>query len=390
MFSKKNNEKLKVIFAGGGTGGHIFPISAIAREIKNKNDKNLDIELIFIGPKNEISEELFLNEDVKIKNIITGKIRRYTGFSAIFQNFIDIFFKIPVSIIQSFFYIFFVSPDILISKGGYGAFAPLLCSSILQVPIFLHESDVSPGLVSKIFSRFALEIFVSFPETEKFPVEKMILTGNPIRNFLLEKPNDNEIKNNLNLTKKKPLVFIIGGSQGSEQINSLALSVLSQLLPKFQIIHQCGVKNYDEIKIQSDFLIPKEWKEDYRLFGFLNEQQLRSAYHASDLVISRSGSGSIFEIAALGKPSILIPITNSAQNHQIKNAYSYSKFKTGLVFEEKNITTPHLFSQKLITLIENEKTMKRMEERALYFSKPRSAEIIAEYIIEFLLQYLQE
>ncbi len=390
MSIDKNNEKLRIIFAGGGTGGHVFPISAIAREIKNKNYENLNIELIFIGPKNDISKELFLNEDIKIKNIMTGKIRRYTDFLSLFQNFIDVFLKIPIGVIQSFFYIFILSPDIIISKGGYGSFAPTLCSVILQVPIFLHESDASPGAVNKFFSRFALEIFTSFPETENLPKEKIILTGNPIRNFLLKKPTEIEIKNSLGVTKSKPLILIIGGSQGSEKINGLTLSVLPQLLPKFQIIHQCGPKNYEEIKIQSDFLVPKEWKDNYKLFHFLSEEQLRIAYYLSDLVISRSGSGSIFEIAAFGKPSILIPITKSAQNHQIKNAYSYTEFGTGLVFEEKNIATPHLFSQKVINLIENEKTMKRMQEKALSFSRPRSAEIIAGYIIEFLSQYLEE
>ncbi len=385
-----NNQKaskVKILFAGGGTGGHVFPILAIAKEIKKQNSTDLKIKLNFIGPRDEISDELFEKEGIEVKKITTGKIRRYSSISSFFQNTVDLIFKIPIGIIQSFFYIFFLSPDLLVSKGGYGAFPSTIVAKILQVPIFLHESDISPGIVNKISARFALEVFVSFPKTENFAPEKMILTGNPIRESLLKIPTEDEIKKNLNLTKNKPVILIMGGSQGSRRVNDLALNALPQLLPKFTIIHQCGTNNEKEIKMQTNFLIPKNLKNNYFLFPFLTENQLRSAYHASDLIITRAGSGSIFEIAAISKPSVLIPITESAQNHQIKNAYSYCDFGAGMVIEEKNIT-PHLFNEKITNLLKNEKTMKRMKRKASLFSRPRAAKIISEYILEFLKQYL--
>ncbi len=388
MNNQKNPLKLKILFTGGGTGGHVFPILAIAEEIKKKNPEGAEIKLYFVGPKDEISDNLFKKEGIEVKKIITGKIRRYSSFSSIFQNLIDLFFKIPFGIIQSFFYIFFLSPDLLISKGGFGAFPGTIAAKVLQVPIFLHESDAVSGIVNKISARFALEIFVSFPKTENLPIEKMILVGNPIRKSLINIPSKNEIEKEINLIKDKPVIFVIGGSQGSERVNDLTLNVLPQLLPNYTVIHQCGINNEKEIIMQTDFLIPKELKKNYFLFSFLTKEQLRAAYHVSDIVISRAGSGSIFEIAAVSKPSILIPITEAAQNHQIKNAYSYCNFGAGMVVEEKNIT-PHLFAEKIINLINNENTLKRMKRKANYFSRPRSAEIISEYALEFLKQYLK-
>jgi UDP-N-acetylglucosamine--N-acetylmuramyl-(pentapeptide) pyrophosphoryl-undecaprenol N-acetylglucosamine transferase len=385
--SYKALPEMKILFTGGGTGGHVFPILAIAREIKKKKLPSA-VNLYFAGPCNELFDELFKKEGIEIKRIITGKIRRYSSISAFFQNVIDLFFKIPLGTIQAFFYIFFLSPDLLICKGGYGSFPVTVAAKILQVPIFLHESDITPGLVNKIFSRFALEIFVSFPKTDYFPPKKIILVGNPIRKSLLKIPSEKEIEEKINLIKKKPVILIIGGSQGSERINNLILGILPQLLSEFQVIHQCGSLNIKEVTLQTDFLIPKELKNNYYLFHFLMEEQLKCAYHLSDIVITRAGSSDIFEIAALGKPSVLIPIPESAQNHQVKNAYSYSDFGAGLVIEEKNIT-PHLFIEKITSLINNKPTMERMKRKAINFSRPRSAEIIAEYSFEFLKQYLE-
>jgi len=232
-------------------------------------------------------------------------------------------------------------------------------------------------------SNYALEIFTSFPKTEYFPPGKLIFTGNPVRKELLILPTDKEITETLKIKTNKPVLFIIGGSQGSERINDLVLEIIPQLLSKFEVIHQCGSNNFEDLKIQSNFFIPKEYEKSYHLFGFMNQTELKCAYIKADLVVSRAGSGSIFEIALFGKPSILVPLPESAQNHQLKNAYLYSDFGATIVMEEHNLT-PHLFLQKLNGLINSPETLKSMIQRAKEFSKPRSAEIIAEYIIEFL------
>ncbi|MGB3988265.1 MAG: UDP-N-acetylglucosamine--N-acetylmuramyl-(pentapeptide) pyrophosphoryl-undecaprenol N-acetylglucosamine transferase [Minisyncoccales bacterium] len=370
---------MKILFTGGGTGGHTFPIIAVARELK-KIDPSLD--LYFIGPKKEVVPSDLEKEGIKVKKVLSGKIRRYKGFSSKISNFIDLFIKTPLGLIQSFFYIFFLSPDLVFSKGGYGAVPPTLAARILQVPIFLHESDIAPGVANQFLSRFALEVFTSFPKTEFFPPKKLILIGNPVRNELFL-PLSKDEENCFDLKTEKPVLLILGGSQGSERINDLTLEILPGLLSNFEVIHQCGSLNYDNLLIESDFLIPEDLKDSYHLLPFLNEKELRCAYSISDIIVSRAGSGSIFEIAIAAKPSILIPLSESAQNHQSKNAHSYSDLGCALVIEEDNLT-PHFFLQKVVALMKSPSARRNMINQASKFSKPRSAKIIAEYIVEFL------
>jgi len=374
-------KKVKILFTGGGTGGHLFPLIAIMKELRNKSPFTLD--MYFIGPPDHFSNELLEKENVTIKRIKTGKIRRETNLVGKIQNFVDIFINIPIGLIQSFYYIFIISPDLVFSKGGHGSIPITIVSRLLQIPIFIHESDIIPGIANQKMNKYALEIFTSFPKTEYFPPEKLIFTGNPVRKELLIPPTNKEIDETLKIETNKPVLFIIGGSQGSERINDLILEIISQLLLKFEVIHQCGINNFEDFKIQSKFFIPKEYEKSYHLFGFMNQTELKCAYTKADIVVSRAGSGSIFEIALFGKPSILIPLPESAQNHQLKNAYYYSDFGATIVMEEHNLT-PHLFLQKLSGLINSHQTLKSMSQRAIEFSKPRSAEIIAEYIIEFL------
>ena len=373
---------MKILFAGGGTGGHIFPIIAIARELRKINPQT---KLYFVGPVNETYYNLLQKEEITIKKIYSGKIRRYKEPKAIIENIIDATIKIPLGIIQSFIYMFFLCPDVVFSKGGYGSVPTTIAAKLLNIPIFLHESDITPGKANKFISKFALEIFTSFPNTEFFTKEKMILVGNPIRiNENINLTNE-EIKKELNIKTNKPIIFVMGGSQGSERINNLILQILPQLLKLFEVIHQCGANNYNNISIESEFLISNDLKESYHLTPFLNERNLNNAINISNIIISRAGAGSIFEIANAGKASILIPLPESAQNHQIKNAYAYADFGASLVITEENLT-PNFFLHKILGIIKSPAIQKNMENKAKRFSKPKSAKIIASYIFEFLNQ----
>ncbi len=373
---------MKILFAGGGTGGHIFPIVAIAREIKKINPQ---AKLYFVGPVNNTYYDMLQKEEIVIKKIYSGKIRRYNDLRAIIENIIDITIKIPLGIIQSFLYMFFLCPDVIFSKGGYGSVPTTISGKVLNIPIFLHESDIAPGEANKFISKFALEIFTSFPNTEFFTKEKMILVGNPIRiNENINLTNE-EIKKELNIKTNKPIIFVMGGSQGSERVNDFVLQILPQLLKSFEIIHQCGFNSYKNISVEAEFLIPDELEESYHLIPFLNERELNNAINASNIIISRAGAGSIFEIANAGKASILIPLPESAQNHQTKNAYAYADFGASLVITEENLT-PNFFLHRILGIIKSEAMQKNMEDKAKRFSKPKSAKIIASYIYEFLNQ----
>jgi UDP-N-acetylglucosamine--N-acetylmuramyl-(pentapeptide) pyrophosphoryl-undecaprenol N-acetylglucosamine transferase len=372
---------MKIIFTGGGTGGHIFPIIAIVRELR-KLALNEKLEIYYLGPKDEFGDVFLSQEGIKVKNILAGKIRRYFNFISLFQNIFDIFLKTPLGIFQSFLWLLFKNPDLIFSKGGFGSFPVVFSGWVLGIPIFLHESDISPGLANRILSKFALKIFTSFPRTEYFSPKKIYLVGNPIRKEILEGKKE-EAKRIFQISGEKKVVLILGGSQGAQRINEKVLEILPDFLKEFEIIHQCGDKNYQKIKLITDGLLKEDLKKYYHLFGFLKEDQLKLAYAISDLIISRAGSGSIFEIAALAKPSILIPLPEAAQDHQIKNAYAFKETGATIVIEEANLT-PRFFFERAKFLLQNPKEIEKMSQAAKEFSKPLAAKIIASYILEYL------
>jgi len=372
---------MKILFTGGGTGGHIFPIIAISREIR-KICPEKKIEFFYIGPKDEFGEIFLSQEGIKVKKILAGKIRRYFDAKSFFKNLIDLLFKIPIGISQAFFYIFFLAPDLIFSKGGFGSIPAVLSGKLLGVPIFLHESDAIPGMANRFLARFSLEIFVSFPKTLYFPEEKMILVGNPIRREILEGSKE-EAKEYFKLVGGKPLVLILGGSQGAQRINDKILEILPEILKNFELIHQGGEKNFSQVKEEAKVMIVKNFEKYYHLFPFLKEEELKMAYAACDLIVSRAGAGTIFEIAALGKPAILIPLPEAAQDHQLKNAYTFAETGATKVLEEKNFT-PHFFWERLRYLFSHPEELEKMIRAAKEFSKPNAARIIAGYIVDYL------
>ncbi len=371
---------MRILFSGGGTAGHIFPLVSIVREIKNKYPDS-GFEFFYLGPKDKFSKEILSREGITVKTVLAGKLRRY--FSLF--NLID-FLKFPIGLFQAFYQLFVISPDLIFSKGGYGSLPVVLCGRIFGTPIFLQESDVTPGLVNRIASRFALEIFVAFSvrETEYFPAEKMISVGNPVRKEILSGRAE-EAKKTFKLTGEKPLIFILGGSQGAQRINDAVLSILAEILRDFEIIHQTGRKNFEEVKKEADFVIAEDLKKYYHPRPFLDEQEMANAFAAADLILSRAGAGAIFEIAAAGKPSILAPLPESAQNHQIKNAYAYAKYGTALVVEEPNFRA-HFILERIKFLFSQPEKLKEMSRRAKEFSCPDAARITAEYLVAYLNQ----
>lgn len=369
---------MRILFTGGGTGGHIYPLVAIAREIRRLYPKN-NLELYYIGPKDELGQTLLSQEDFIVKTIVSGKLRRY--FSV--QNIIDILFKIPIGFLQSIFLLMVIRPKLVFSKGGSGSFVVAYSAKLLKTPLFLHESDAVPGLSNQKASKWAKKIFVSFPRTEYFDPSKIILTGNPTRRELLE--GDKQSAGQLfDLTFSKPIFLVVGGSQGAEAINDFILLILNDLLRDYEIIHVTGRQNFEQVEKEAEAVIDENFKKYYHLESFLDEEKAKQALFAADLIISRAGSSNIFETAASGKPSILVPLPNSAGNHQAKNAYVYADEGCCIVLEQANLT-PNLFFENVKLLVLNPEKLKKMQESALSFAKPLAARAIAREILEFFM-----
>jgi UDP-N-acetylglucosamine--N-acetylmuramyl-(pentapeptide) pyrophosphoryl-undecaprenol N-acetylglucosamine transferase len=369
---------MKILFTGGGTGGHVFPLVAIIRELRRIYPKK-DLEFYYLGPKDDFGTILLSQEDLIMKPVVSGKFRRYFSF----KNFIDIFFKIPFGVLQSIYYLIKIEPDLVFSKGGSGSIAVTFAANFLRIPIFIHESDVVPGLSNQKTSKWAKKIFTSFPKTEYFDAEKITLTGNPIRKDILN--GDKAIAGDLfHLTFEKPIFLVIGGSQGAVTINDFILDILPELLKNYEVIHATGQDNFKEEEAESEVATAKDLRKYYHPVGFLDEEKIKHAYRAADLIISRAGAGSIFEIAAVGKPSILIPLLSAAGDHQSKNAYAYSDSGSAIVIEQENLT-PNFFIDTIQLLFLHPEKLEEMGQAALSFARPLAARVVAREILEFLM-----
>ncbi|MBU1159951.1 UDP-N-acetylglucosamine--N-acetylmuramyl-(pentapeptide) pyrophosphoryl-undecaprenol N-acetylglucosamine transferase [Patescibacteria group bacterium] len=374
---------MRIILTGGGTGGHFYPIIAVAEALNSitAEKRMVQPELIFVSDA-PYDSSILLRQGIKFKKTYAGKLRRYFSF----WNFIDAF-KIPLGVIKSFFSIYFNFPDVIFSKGGYASFPVVLAARVLGIPLIIHESDTVPGKVNSWSGKFAKRIAISFDQTSKyFLKEKTALTGNPIRKsfFVSDKTGAREF---FGIKEGEQCLFIIGGSQGSQRLNEIIIDILPELLKKYHVIHQCGSKNLNEVKKRISIVLNKsEFQSHYHLYDFLDESTLRMAYSAADLVLSRASGGGIFEIAIFGAPSILVPLPHAAQDHQKENAYAYAKTGSAKVIEEGNLK-PHILLAEIEHLLQNKNELKNMSEMAKKFSKPDSAQKIAKEIINLVLEH---
>lgn len=374
---------MKILLTGGGTGGHFYPLMAVARALNAVADQEKIAKLVLIYmAESPYDKNLLLQNGIKFKKTYSGKIRRYFSF----LNVLDMFKIIP-GVIRSVFGMYFDFPDAVFSKGGSDSFPAVLAARILGIPIMIHESDTVPGKANLWTGRFAKRIAIAFTETaDYFPKNKTALVGNPIRQEFFVK-NTLGAREYFNIKNDVPVVFVFGGSQGAKNINDNLLDILPELVSVCQIIHQCGERNYKETKERAELVLEKSaFKNRYHLHAYLEFDAMRMAYGSSDLVVSRAGSGSIFEIAASGLPSIVIPLTEAAQNHQRENAYAYAKSGAAVVIEERNLK-PHLLKSEIERVLAAQELLKQMSEAAKRFSKIGAAEKIARELIRLAIEH---
>lgn len=373
---------MKVILCGGGSGGHFYPLIAIAESLREliREKKLLQAKIYYLAPSPYNAGILF-DHEIEFVKIRAGKIRRYFSI----QNIIDAF-KAGFGFIEALFKVYSIYPDIIISKGGFMSLPVVFAGKILGIPVLIHESDSVPGRANLFASKFAKKIAVSFPEAiEYFDKEKTAFTGNPIRHEIIV-PLKEGAYEYLGLDESSPVIFIMGGSLGAKKINDTILSALPSLLKKYQVIHQTGAQNYVETKQTSEIILgDSALASRYHPFDYMNSLALRMAAGVSSVIISRGGS-TIFEIAVWGIPSIIIPITDSNGDHQRKNSYNYARSGGAIVIEENNLT-PEILSAEIENILTYPERIERMKKGALSFGKTDAAHKIALAAIETALTH---
>lgn len=352
----------KIVFTGGGSAGHVTPNLALIPKLQ---EKGWDIE--YIGSKTGIEREIIQGMHLPYHGISTGKLRRYFAL----ENFKD-----PLRVIKGLWeakrILQRVKPDIVFSKGGFVAVPVVLASWLNRIPVVIHESDMTPGLANKISIPFAKKVCVTFPETlEHFGAEKAVHTGTPIRPQLF---TGSEVKGRMlcDFVSTRPVLLVTGGSLGSEVLNRLVRASLETLLQTFQIVHLCGKGKVDPAL---------QGKLGYRQFEYINEQ-MPDILAMTDVVVSRAGSNIIYELLALKKPQLLVPLPlTSSRGDQIANARSFEKAGFSRVVEEEKLTRERLVDEISALYAEREKYRQQMESSPLQNSVEKIIALIEENAI---------
>ena len=372
---------MKILLTGGGTGGHVYPLIAVAeaiREIAHK--EKLLAPKIYYMANSPYNPKVLFDQEIEFIYVPAGKKRINPQGISKFLNFIDVF-KMGFGVLTAIIKIFFIMPDVIFAKGGFVSYPALWAGRFFKIPIIIHESDSVPGRVSKWAGGFATKVAVSYKEASVFFDEKKVAyTGNPVRQEISQILSAGAAEY-LGLEDGIPVIFVMGGSLGAKIINDAILGCLPRLVEKYQIIHQTGKSNYEEVtRTASVILEGNPHKNRYKAFDYLNSLSMRMSAGASKMIISRGGS-TIFEIALWGIPSVIIPITDTNGDHQRKNAYNFARSGACVVIEEANLNTEIILNE-IDRIMGDDKVRNRMIEGAHNFARPDAAMLIAKEILK--------
>jgi UDP-N-acetylglucosamine--N-acetylmuramyl-(pentapeptide) pyrophosphoryl-undecaprenol N-acetylglucosamine transferase len=361
---------MKILFTGGGTGGHIFPAIAVADELK-KNFENVCV--LFVGAKGRIEEKIVPANNYELKTVEIAGFNKEKIFDSI---------KLPVKFLKALKnckeILYDFKPDVVVGTGGFAS-APIVYSAIkMKIPTVVQEGNSFPGKVTRYFAGKAAKVIVSFDETKKYlkREDNVIKISYPVRNSLTKIDKIGAL-NYFDLNNGNKTLFVFGGSQGARGINDVIKNKLKILNDEnINLIWQTGKSSYNEFKE-----LCKPYGDKVKVFEFIDN--MKYAYSASDLVICRSGMSSIMELSFLKMPAVLIPLPTSADNHQEKNAITLESNRACILVKQNELESKLM--NVVTNTIYNNDTLKTLGENIFKFSDPDSAKKIANLIYQLTL-----
>ncbi|WP_338357642.1 undecaprenyldiphospho-muramoylpentapeptide beta-N-acetylglucosaminyltransferase [Yeosuana marina] len=358
----------KIILSGGGTGGHIYPAIAIANSLKEAFP---NAEFLFVGAKDRMEMEKVPQAGYDIKGLwISGIQRSLTLKNAMFP------FKLISSLWNARKIVKSFKPDIAIGTGGFASGPLLYIAASKHIPCLIQEQNSYPGITNKLLAKKVQKICVAYDNLERFfPKDKIIKTGNPVRQDLLNIDSKTvEAKNFFNLKHGKYTLLVLGGSLGARNINSLIEKELDFLdMQNVQVIWQCGKLYYSQYKIYNN-------TKDIQVYPFLNNMDF--AYAAADIIISRAGASSVSELCIVGKPVIFIPSPNVAEDHQTKNAMAIVEKDAAMIIKEGDLDVD--FENKFSQLVQSPEKQKKLGTNIKKIALVNATKDIRDEVIKLL------
>lgn len=370
----KHNE-LRIVLTGGVSGGHTFPLIAVANALKAKS--TLPVVFRYIGSRGRFETEAMAAAGIETRFVQFGKWRRYFSF----QNFIDPF-RIPIGFVQALWHLLWFMPDVVFSKGGSASVPVVLACFIYHIPVLIHDSDARAGRANRFLAHFAKRVAIAYEDARSyFPPEKTLLTGNPVRPEFLQGHLDRALER-FHLRADHPVLLVLGGSQGAQKLNTHVVDALPDILAKeIQVVHQTGEAHLETVKEAARSLGVEVEQGWYHPVGFVSAEEIADLLQASQVVLSRAGASSIAEIAAAKKAAILVPLSSAANDEQRQNAYEVARAQGAIVLEEANLGKNMLVST-LESLFTSETLRAKLESNIASFYKPDAADLLAQALLD--------
>lgn len=378
---------MRILAVGGGSGGHVTPVVAVLKELRALHPQ---LELKFWCDAHFAAQAASIvgayDDTIPVETVASGKLRRYHHLtvwqhimwpSLMWRNFVDLF-KILGGFFQSLWKLVVWRPDVVFTKGGFVCLPVGMAARVLGIPLVIHDSDALPGLTNRILSKWATTIATGAPlEYYRYPAEKAHYVGVPVsakfRPF--SKDEQTAAKKKWGVDPVKPLLVITGGGLGAKRLNNATLDVADALQKLASVIVVSGAAQYDEVRAR----FPKDTKT-LQLHRFVNT--MHELLGAADIVVTRAGATTILELAALRKPTILVPNAALTGGHQLKNAAVYEEAQVAIVLDEdKMVDNPELLVNAVRAYLADPKTTRTMANRFGKFAKPDAAKDMASLIL---------
>lgn len=368
---------MRVLVSGGGTGGHIYPALAIATSLR----RQYNAEILFLGSDDGLEKELVPAAGFQLVTVKAGKLRRYVSLETITGVM-----RVPLGMAQAISIVRKFRPAVAFTSGGYVAVPAALAARVNGVPVLMHQQDVPPNLSNRLAAPLATRISVAFADSlPYFPARKTLLLGNPIRQAMLDirETSPQAARAELGLDVETPLLLVTGGSQGARHLNQVVCQALPNLLAHCQVLQISGKELYNETRAQADSLLAEQdqaLRRRYRLVAYLN-QEMPLALQAADLVLCRSGASTLTELAILGKPGVLVPLSPAVGGPaQQENAAMFERKAAASVIADNDLK-PEILVERVLSIITSKAQIAAMAQAASTFAKPDATQDITEELI---------
>lgn len=368
---------MRILISGGGTGGHIYPALAVAKQLRNE----YQAEILYLGSDDGLETELIPAAGVRLAVIKAGKLQRFLSWRTLTGVA-----RVPVGMVQAIGIVRTFKPDVAFTSGGYVAVPTGLAARINGVPLLMHQQDVPPNLSNRLLAPLATRISVAFADSlQYFPTQKTVQLGNPMRQAILDvrQTPSEQARTTLGFSAEMPLLLITGGSQGARHLNQNVCRALPELLQFCQVLQISGTKLFAETQALAESVlqdVDAELRQRYRVVAYMNEE-MPLALQSADLVLCRAGAATLSELAVLGKPSILVPLPPAiGSSPQEANAAMFERRGAAEVIRNEHLK-PELLVKRVEYTITSFTALQTMQEAVKSLAMPDATQTIVETLV---------